>query len=65
MTKVFTPIRRWTPDEEMVLAQMLRAGKSSRAIAVRLKRSIASVQNHADQLNAQPALRTKQAKPGR
>jgi len=49
--------RRWTPDEEALLAQLLKEGKDLNAIALRMKRTIASVQRRACDLRARSAFR--------
>ena len=38
----------WTPDEEVFLEQLLHEGNDLRLTAMRMKRSIAVVQHHAD-----------------
>ena len=56
--------RRWTPEEEALLGQMIEQGKSSTAIAARLKRSIGSVERKAYELRARSAFGAEQSKPG-
>ena len=57
--------RRWTPEEEELLAQLLDQSKSSTAIAARLNRTLGSVERKAYELRARSAFRTEQAKPER
>jgi DNA-binding NarL/FixJ family response regulator len=49
--------RRWTPEEEAFLTQLLEEGKDYPLIALQLKRSIAAVQTHASLLRARSAFR--------
>ena len=57
-----TIAHRWTPDEEVLLEQLLQEGKDMRVIAMRMKRSIAAVQHHAGRLRARSALRALRAR---
>ena len=47
--------RRWTPEEEALLAQFLGQGKSLTAIAARLKRTLRAVERKANELRARAA----------
>ena len=57
-----TIAHRWTPDDEAFLEQLLQEGKDMRVIAMRMKRSIAAVQDHAGRLRARSALRDLRAR---
>jgi len=46
------PARRWTPEDDALLAELLAEGKDLAAISVRLKRTIASVQRRVGDLRA-------------
>ena len=49
--------RRWSAEEDALLAQLFREGKDLDEIAVRLKRTIASVQRRVSDLRAHSAIR--------
>ena len=55
--QISIPARRWTPEDEALLAQLLEEGKDLSAIALRMKRTIASVQRRACDLRARSAFR--------
>jgi hypothetical protein len=48
-------IRRWTPDEEALLSQLLKLGNNSTAIAARLKRTLRAVERKANELRGRAA----------
>jgi hypothetical protein len=56
--------RRWTPDEDALLVQLLEEGEGWPVIAAQLKRTMAAVERRAGFLRARSAFRTQQAKPG-
>jgi len=49
--------RRWTPDEETLLLQLLAKGEKSADIAAALKRTSASVDRKASQLRMNARVR--------
>ena len=55
--------RRWSAEEDALLAQLFREGKDLGLIAVRLKRTIASMQRLVSDLRAHSAFRDLRIKP--
>jgi len=64
MVRLASP-RRWTPEDDALLVQLLKEGEGWAVIAARLKRTMAAVERRASFLRAQAAFRTDQAKAGR
>jgi hypothetical protein len=57
--------RRWSAEEDALLARLFREGKDLDEIAARLKRTIASVQRRVSDLRAQSAFRDLRIEPGK
>ena len=55
-------VRRWTPEEDAVLLQLLEEGKTWPDIAGQIKRTMAACERRASFLRASSAFRTEQAK---
>ena len=55
-------VRRWTPEEDAVLLQLLEEGKTWPVIAAQIKRTMAACERRASFLRASSAFRTEQAK---
>jgi hypothetical protein len=58
-------VRRWTPEEDALLVQLLEEGKALPVIAAQLRRTMAACEKRAGFLRARSAFRAEQAKAGR
>jgi hypothetical protein len=55
--------RRWTPEDDALLVQLLEEAEGWTVIAARLKRTMAAVERRASFLRARSAFRTDKTKP--